>query len=84
MNSVSRFRTPRRCSARDLVEEARRSPAIRHFEGPAENKPWHLLCEQPGREHYMHHRAATPWPKVRRAGLTPRNLLRLARRRLSA
>ena len=68
----------------DLVEEARRSPAIRHFEGPSVNKPWHLLCEQPGREHYMRHRAATPWPRVRRAGVTPGNLVRFARRRLSA
>jgi lipopolysaccharide biosynthesis glycosyltransferase len=59
-------------------------PAIRHFEGPGENKPWHYLCPHDGRELYASHRRGTPWPRFRPDGRTPRNVLRrlgLARRR---
>jgi lipopolysaccharide biosynthesis glycosyltransferase len=60
----------------ERLEEARRDPAIRHFEGPGDNKPWHLLCRWPGRELYRDHRRATPWPRVWPEGVTPRNVLR--------
>ncbi len=56
----------------DVLERARRLPAIRHFEGPADNKPWHRACDRDRRELYFEHRAATPWPVGR--------LRRLARR----
>jgi lipopolysaccharide biosynthesis glycosyltransferase len=49
----------------DVLEEARASPAIRHFEGPGDNKPWHRDCERVDRELYFRHRADTPWPRVR-------------------
>ena len=83
MNSVLLFPQAFEVFPREQVEEARARPGIRHFEGPAVNKPWHLLCELPGRDEYLRHRAGTPWPRVRREGVTPRNLARLARRRLA-
>jgi lipopolysaccharide biosynthesis glycosyltransferase len=60
------------------LEEAMANPAVRHFEGPAINKPWHYLCDRELRELYAEHRAHTPWPRVRREGRTPRNMLRRA------
>ncbi len=48
-----------------LLDEARRRPAIRHFEGPSTNKPWHRDCDRAMRELYFEHRRATPWPRVR-------------------
>jgi lipopolysaccharide biosynthesis glycosyltransferase len=65
------------------LEEARRRPAIRHFEGPSYNKPWHLLCEQEVYAQYAEHRSHTPWPRVRRAGRTPLNVLRYVRRQFA-
>jgi lipopolysaccharide biosynthesis glycosyltransferase len=62
----------------ELLEQAKADPAIRHFEGPSVNKPWHYLCERELRELYAEHRAQTPWPRVRREGRTPRNMLRRA------
>jgi lipopolysaccharide biosynthesis glycosyltransferase len=61
------------------LEEATRDPAIRHFEGPGANKPWHLLCEHPHRRLYGPHRRRTPWPLYRPDGFTARNLLRRLR-----
>ena len=66
------------------VEEARRRPGIRHFEGPGDNKPWHLLNRSPGRDAYFAHRRATPWPRTRPDGLTAANLARRAVRALRA
>ena len=37
-------------------------PAIRHFEGPGSNKPWHAGCDARSRELYREHRQRTPWP----------------------
>ena len=63
----------------ERLAEAVRDPAIRHFEGPEINKPWHYLCSRQGRELYDRHRAQTPWPHVRREGVTPGNVLRRLR-----
>jgi lipopolysaccharide biosynthesis glycosyltransferase len=63
----------------DRAEEARRSPAIRHFEGPADNKPWHWACTRPHRELYFEHRRATPWPRARLEGARAPRLRRTAR-----
>jgi lipopolysaccharide biosynthesis glycosyltransferase len=68
------------------VEEARRDPAIRHFEGPGINKPWHYGSWSPQRELYFEHRRRTPWPEVEIEGV-PSLRSRLAgrvRRLLSA
>lgn len=62
----------------ERLEQAKSDPAIRHFEGPSINKPWHYMCERELRELYAEHRAQTPWPHVRREGRTPRNMLRRA------
>lgn len=64
------------------VAEALERPGIRHFEGPGLSKPWHLLCDRQMRELYVEHRRQTPWPRVRRAGVTPRNLVTRAARAL--
>jgi lipopolysaccharide biosynthesis glycosyltransferase len=77
------------------LQEARSNPAIRHFEGPNVNKPWHHACQEEMRELYLEHRLGTPWPEVelegeppggdRRSVLRdPRRVWRGLRRRLSA
>lgn len=66
----------------EAVDEAIRNPGIRHFEGPDDNKPWHLMCDRQDRQLYFEHRRATPWPRVRREGVTARNVARKLRRRL--
>jgi lipopolysaccharide biosynthesis glycosyltransferase len=81
MNSALLFPSAAEVYGRDVLEEARARPAIRHFEGPDANKPWHYMCEGELRELYLEHRRATPWPRVRREGRTPRNVLRRVRRR---
>jgi lipopolysaccharide biosynthesis glycosyltransferase len=65
----------------EVLEQAKADPAIRHFEGPSVNKPWHYLCDRELREVYAEHRAQTPWPRMRVEGRTPRNMVR---RRFSA
>ena len=65
----------------ELLEQAKSDPAIRHFEGPSVNKPWHYLCERELRDLYAEHRRATPWPRFRPEGMTPRNVVRRARSR---
>jgi len=35
-------------------------------------------CKRELRELYAEHRAQTPWPRLRRGGRTPRNMLRRA------
>ena len=86
MNSL-RFPWAAEVFAADELEEARRRPAIRHFEGPADNKPWHRGCARSDRELYARHRRATPWPRVKLEGsrmVRPRRLAGRVRRRLRA
>jgi lipopolysaccharide biosynthesis glycosyltransferase len=78
MNSVATFPEAEEIFGAEAVREARDNPAIRHFEGPSMNKPWHYMCARSMRDLYFEHRQATPWPKVRREGITPANLLRRA------
>jgi lipopolysaccharide biosynthesis glycosyltransferase len=66
----------------EAVEEARRNPAIRHFEGQTINKPWHYLCDHETRELYFELRRRTPWPRFRPEGRTPANIVRRAIREL--
>lgn len=60
----------------EAVREARAKPAIRHFEGPSINKPWHYLFAHESREAYLSLRRRTPWPQVRLEGRTPANVAR--------
>lgn len=64
MNSVMCFPWATYVFGERATEEARRDPAIRHFEGPGPNKPWHAGCDQRWREIYFRHRSQTPWPTV--------------------
>jgi lipopolysaccharide biosynthesis glycosyltransferase len=64
------------------IEEALRAPAIRHFEGPDSNKPWHYLGAPDAQALYRAHRLRTPWPDYQEAGRTPGNIARRLRRRL--
>ena len=82
MNSVLEFPAAVDVFGREAVEEARRNPAIRHFEGPSINKPWHYLCDHSMRELYLEHRRQTPWPRVRPEGVTPANVARRLVRRV--
>jgi lipopolysaccharide biosynthesis glycosyltransferase len=82
MNSVMYFPWANEYFPPGTVEEARSRPAIRHFEGPAQNKPWHLLSTPEVRRLYAEHRRHTPWPRVRPTGCTPLNLMRWTRKRL--
>jgi lipopolysaccharide biosynthesis glycosyltransferase len=84
MNSIVKFRWAADVFGAEAVEEARRRPGIRHFEGPIWNKPWHYLCDFDQRELYAEHRRHTPWPDFRREGVTPGNVLRRAWRSVSA
>jgi lipopolysaccharide biosynthesis glycosyltransferase len=76
MNSVLQFPWAADVFGAEAVEAARARPAIRHFEGPTINKPWHYGSESPMREVYFEHRRQTPWPRCRIEGKTPRNVLR--------
>ena len=82
MNSLFAFPWAAHVFGVDALEEARRNPAIRHFEGPGPNKPWHYLCERPMRELYFEHRRQTPWPEVELDGVTPRGVVARWARRL--
>lgn len=84
MNSVLLLPRAADVFGQEAVAEARARPAIRHFEGPSVNKPWHLLAPFDARAEYLRHRRRTPWPRVRREGITPRNLARYAGRRVRA
>jgi lipopolysaccharide biosynthesis glycosyltransferase len=88
MNSVLLYPWADEVFGAQAVEEARRGPAIRHFEGPWTNKPWHRDCHHELRELYFHHRLGTPWPRVRLMGGSRRRRLldplRRLRRILSA
>jgi lipopolysaccharide biosynthesis glycosyltransferase len=81
MNSILTFAEAIEVFGADAVEEARAHPGIRHFEGPGANKPWHILCDPDVAGAYLRHRAQTPWPRVKRTGITPANLVRRALRR---
>ncbi|MDX6665146.1 MAG: hypothetical protein QOG68_1352 [Solirubrobacteraceae bacterium] len=61
MNSVLLFDNAADVFGAAQVEEARRDPAIRHFEGPGVNKPWERGSQIPHRDDYRAHRRATPW-----------------------
>jgi lipopolysaccharide biosynthesis glycosyltransferase len=64
-NSMNALRVPWSAEVfgAQAVEEARREPAIRHFEGPDDNKPWDPRCFAANREMYFAHRAQTPFPR---------------------
>jgi lipopolysaccharide biosynthesis glycosyltransferase len=81
MNSVMLFDSAADVFGAEAVREARARPAIRHFEGPSINKPWHLECTRPHRGAYRRHRLRTPWPLYRPDGLSVRGLARRALRR---
>ena len=80
MNSVLGMPAATALFGADIVAEAQANPGIRHFEGPYQNKPWHLLCDRATRELYARQRRVTPWPRVVPEGRTPRNYARLLRR----
>ncbi len=65
-----------------VVEEARRHPALRHYEGPAANKPWHYMSDRAAQRAYRRHRRRTPWPEVRLEGRSLGNFLRRTRARV--
>jgi UDP-glucose/galactose:(glucosyl)LPS alpha-1,2-glucosyl/galactosyltransferase len=73
------LREARETFAESELAEAVNRPAIRHFEGPGDNKPWHADCRQRHLEMYFAHRRRTPWPVCRREGPRSARLRRMAR-----
>jgi lipopolysaccharide biosynthesis glycosyltransferase len=61
MNAVLVFDQAVGVFGAEAIEEARRDPGIRHFEGPSFTKPWNYMCDLPMRELYTEHRRQTPW-----------------------
>jgi lipopolysaccharide biosynthesis glycosyltransferase len=82
MNSMTIFPWSAEAFEPGELEEARRRPAIRHFEGPSVNKPWHYLCEGDLGDAYFQHRRQTPWPDCEIDGATLANAIRRRVRRL--
>jgi lipopolysaccharide biosynthesis glycosyltransferase len=80
MNSIMTFDWADEVLDPEAVEDARRRPGIRHFEGPGHNKPWHRDCPFPMRELYFEHRRQTPWPRTKLVGRRPPRLGRIRRR----
>jgi lipopolysaccharide biosynthesis glycosyltransferase len=64
MNSFYAFHRNARVHGRWALRQALRKPAIRHFEGPGQNKPWDEGADPAQRALYMRHRRATPWPEL--------------------
>jgi lipopolysaccharide biosynthesis glycosyltransferase len=58
------------------LAQATAQPAIRHFEGPGFNKPWHILHDRDGQRLYRNHRTRTPWPAYSLEGATAVNRVR--------
>lgn len=58
------------------LEEALTAPAILHFEGPPETKPWHWLNQHPYRARYWQHLRQTPFARRIPEGITLKNTLR--------
>lgn len=65
MNSVLNFGSALDVFPPGEAVEARSRPAIRHFEGPGRNKPWHPRCPDPLRPTYLRHLGGSPWPELR-------------------
>jgi hypothetical protein len=61
MNSIFYFDYARDVFAPAAIDEARRRPAILHFEGPDDVKPWHVGSTHPHRSHYLRELRATLW-----------------------
>jgi lipopolysaccharide biosynthesis glycosyltransferase len=80
MNSIMTFSWADEVLDPKQIEEARRRPGIRHFEGPSINKPWRHGCYFELRELYFEHRRGTPWPRVRIEGRPLRDRLAVRRR----
>lgn len=64
-NSIFYFPWAKEVFGPAAVAEARSAPAIVHFEGPAQAKPWHSRSTHPFQQAYLDRRAQTPWPRVR-------------------
>jgi lipopolysaccharide biosynthesis glycosyltransferase len=65
----------------EAVDDAVRTPAVLHFEGPWLCKPWHYLCTHPFVDRYRRVHADTPWGGT---PLTDRTVATRAIRRLPA
>ncbi len=66
----------------DVVDEATRSPAVVHFEGPTLAKPWHRLNTHPLRDAYLATVRRTPWPNPRVEGTAADRLTSLLPERM--
>jgi lipopolysaccharide biosynthesis glycosyltransferase len=74
MNSMRVGPEAARVFSQEELAEAARAPAIRHFEGPAHNKPWHWTAIREDHLLYRRHRNETPWPPRRGSAAASRAL----------
>lgn len=75
-NSFFFWPEAREAFGEQTLVEATGTPAILHFEGPEDRKPWHYLNTHPYRARYWQHLRATPFPVPAPAGRNWRNILR--------
>jgi lipopolysaccharide biosynthesis glycosyltransferase len=71
---TARNRALRVFSEREIVQ-AKEQPAVIHFEGPGDCKPWHFLSSHPWAFRYREELARTPWHDTPLRGSTLRNRL---------
>lgn len=53
------------------------NPAIIHFAGPGQVKPWNARCIHPLKDHYLQSKSKTPWADQPLDDLPPARLVRL-------
>lgn len=88
MNAFSVYPWSAYAFSPEALAEAAAAPAVRHFEGPDRNKPWHRQADPESRALYAGHRRRTPWPDnwLEGESVAPRSRVRAglaaARRRL--
>jgi lipopolysaccharide biosynthesis glycosyltransferase len=75
-NSFFYWPSAREVFGTQRLQEALENPAILHFEGPPEVKPWHYLSDHPWRERYWEHLRSTPFALPQPWGRTIKNRLR--------
>lgn len=59
----------------EQLDYARASPAVLHFDGSVDVKPWHYRSLHPHRELYRLARGQTPWPLPQLEGASLKNAL---------
>lgn len=54
-----------RVGSRDVLEQQKIDPAVVHFAGSGENKPWHPKSNVPFKDEYIYYQMKTPWRNIK-------------------